>query len=249
MCLLALVYRVIEDAPLVVGANREEYYQRGGEPPRLLADVAAVAGVDPLAGGTWLGVNARGVLIAVTNRRKTNPPTAPRSRGILARELLAEPTAQAAVRHAVRELEQGTYAGCNFLCADASEAVVIHAGDWLRVRFLPPGIHVLANRDVNDPTDPRATHASLWLAHQTASVKPASSASSCLELLRELCASHEPECSPVCYREENRGTVSSTLVALSPDLTAGKLLHAQGPPDVTPYQDVSYLLAELARKG
>ena len=30
MCLLALFYRVIEDAPIVAGANREEAYARGG---------------------------------------------------------------------------------------------------------------------------------------------------------------------------------------------------------------------------
>ena len=34
MCLLALFFRVVEDAAVVAGANREEHYQRGGEPPR-----------------------------------------------------------------------------------------------------------------------------------------------------------------------------------------------------------------------
>ena len=67
MCLLALFFQVVDDAPVVVGANREEYYQRDGEPPRLLeGSVRAVAGVDPVAGGTWLGVNEYGVLAAVT---------------------------------------------------------------------------------------------------------------------------------------------------------------------------------------
>src|SRR5438094_472973 len=36
MCLVAVLFRVVEDAPLVVGANREEHYDRPGEPPRLL---------------------------------------------------------------------------------------------------------------------------------------------------------------------------------------------------------------------
>ena len=53
MCLLALFYRVAEDAPVVAGANREEVYARGGEPPRILeGPVRAVAGIDPTAGGT-----------------------------------------------------------------------------------------------------------------------------------------------------------------------------------------------------
>src|SRR5579884_2698465 len=120
MCLLALFFRVVEDAAVVAGANREEYYRRGGSPPRLLeGSVRAVAGVDPVAGGTWFGVNEKGVLVAVTNRRKSETPSEPRSRGLLARELLTCPSAEAAVDHALRALEQNLYAGCNFLCSDA----------------------------------------------------------------------------------------------------------------------------------
>src|SRR5262245_49431399 len=151
MCLLALFFRVADDAPLVVGANREEAYARGGLPPQLLdGPTRAVAGLDPVAGGTWLGVNEHGVLVAVTNRRKTRLPQQPRSRGLLARELLGCPTAAAAVERATRELESDRYAGCNFLCADFDRAVVLHGGDWLRVRPLPPGLHVMGNDDVND---------------------------------------------------------------------------------------------------
>src|SRR5438034_533440 len=98
MCLLALFFRAVEDAPLVVGANREEDYARGGEPPQILdGALRAVGGRDPVAGGTWLAVNERGVLVAVTNRHKSNPPARPRSRGLLVRELLGSATAAEAV--------------------------------------------------------------------------------------------------------------------------------------------------------
>src|SRR5438270_389628 len=103
MCLLALLYRVADDAPVVVGANREEYYQRGGDPPRQLDGVAAVGGVDPSHGGTWLGVSAGGFLVAVTNRRKSRLPPRPRSRGLLARDLLGQKSAAAAAREALHQ--------------------------------------------------------------------------------------------------------------------------------------------------
>src|SRR5437016_11900105 len=107
MCLLALFFRVVEDAPVVVGANREEFYNRGGEPPQFLKGIhPAVAGVDPLAGGTWFGVNEHGALVAVTNRPKSEMPAKPRSRGLLARVLLGCGTAAAAVEQAARELDQ-----------------------------------------------------------------------------------------------------------------------------------------------
>src|SRR4030081_1347228 len=89
MCLVALFYRVARDAPVVVGANREEFYARGGEPPAIgEGPVHMLAGLDPLAGGTWLGVNHRGVSAAVTNRYREAVPPQPRSRGLLTRSLL-----------------------------------------------------------------------------------------------------------------------------------------------------------------
>src|SRR5439155_7776802 len=160
-----LMYRVVEDAPLIVGANREEFYSRGGEPPQVLVGPgAAVGGRDPIGGGTWLGVNSRGVLVAVTNRPKSQPPAQPRSRGLLARDLLACPNAAVAADLAARELGQNRYAGCNILCADADRALVLHGGDWLRIRPLPPGLHVLTARDVNDGSDRRLGYALGWLS-------------------------------------------------------------------------------------
>src|SRR5262245_16152551 len=167
MCLVALFYRVVEDAAVVVGANREEYFARGGEPPQLQTGPGRfAAGRDPAAGGTWLGVSEHGVLVAVTNRLKSEVPPRPRSRGLLARELLGCRTAAAAAELAARELGQNPYAGCNVLCAGGDAAVVLHAGDWLRVRPLPPGLHVLTNHDVNDASDRRLGHALWWLGNR-----------------------------------------------------------------------------------
>jgi uncharacterized protein with NRDE domain len=246
MCLLALAYRVVEDAPIVLGANREELYARGGEPPRAIhveaagRSARAVAGIDPTAGGTWLGVNEHGVVIAVTNRRKTDVPPQPRSRGLLTRDLLAFPTAAAAVAHALRELGSGRYAGCNYLCADAAGATVIHAGDWLRARPLPPGTHVLTNGDVNEWHDPRVQHVLSWLGQRHHAV-----AAECLAAMQEVCAHHQPEHPGICFRGRDGGTVSSTLLALRGDLATSTLRHAQGPPDRVPYQDCAHLLREL----
>jgi len=244
MCLVALLYRVVDGAPVVLAANREEDYARGGEAPRRLDGVRAVGGVDPAHGGTWLGVNASGVLIAVTNRPKTAPPERPRSCGLLVRALLGCASAKEAIDRAAVELDRGKYAGCNLVCADAARAVVLHAGDWLRIRLLPPGAHVLANRDVNDPHDPRVARAAAALADR--GLRDASTA---VEALLRLCASHDPPEAPMCFRGPRRGTVSSSAFVLRPSLLDSVYLHAQGPPDVTPYADLSSLLHRLADEG
>jgi uncharacterized protein with NRDE domain len=241
MCLLALFFHVVEDAAILVGANREEFYQRGGEPPRLLpGPIRAVAGVDPIAGGTWLGVNEKGVLAAVTNRPKRETPVQPRSRGLLVREMLAYPSAAAALEHVLHALHQQPYAGANFLCADASRAVVVHAGECLCIRPLPPGIHVLTNGDVNDRSDPRLKYALDWLNRRAYDA-----AADCVQALRELCTQQGPEHPPICFHAGDRGTVSSSIIALGREGTDSAYLHAQGPPCQTPYADYSHLLSAL----
>ena len=77
MCLLALYYQTIPGAPLAVAANREEFFDRPFLPPRVLGSRCRyLAGVDQRAGGTWLGVNQHGLLVAVTNRPKAVTPDA-----------------------------------------------------------------------------------------------------------------------------------------------------------------------------
>jgi uncharacterized protein with NRDE domain len=243
MCLIAMFYRVVEDAPLIIAANREETYARGGEPPRLLdGNTRAVAGIDPVAGGTWFGVNEHGVVVAVTNRPKTFPPEKPRSRGLLVRELLGSLSAAVAARRAAEELSKTSYAGCNILCADSSSATVIHAADWLRVRPLPPGLHLLTSHDVDDASDRRLGHAHWWLLQRAYG-----RAEECLDALKELCGqtgNHDP---PICLHGKDRGTVSSSIVCLRRSLADSVYLHAQGPPDRTPYQDYSPLLHDLGQ--
>ena len=243
MCLLALYFRVARDAPVVVGANREEFYARGGEPPAIVeGPVRALAGLDPRAGGTWLGVNEHGVLAAVTNRPKEVVPPQPRSRGLLTRSLLGCASASEAVTLATRELGSYRYDGCNLLLVDRTAAYAILAGDWLRVRPLPPGLHVLTASDVNDGSDHRLGHALWWLEQ-----RPSENAGQCLAALRELCGQTGPVDPPICLHGTDRGTVSSTLVALHDSLPQSQYLHAQGPPDKTPYEDYSHLLKSIVR--
>jgi uncharacterized protein with NRDE domain len=245
MCLLAIFFRAIHDTPLIIGANREEFYDRSGEPPQFLdGPVRGVGGRDPRAGGTWLGVNARGVVAAVTNRPLPSPPAKARSRGLLVRDLLGCISAKDAVALATRELDTGRYAGCNVLCADRERAVILEAAEWLRVRPLPPGLHVLANHDINDGSDPRVHYALEWLCQ-----RDYATAKDAVQALQELCSQGDGEHPPICLHGDNRGTVSSSVLALRPALGRGTYLHAQGPPDRVPYEDYSGLLRELAEGG
>ena len=68
MCLLAIQYQLVPEAPVLVAANREERYDRPSLPPAIQSGKPRVlCGVDEQAGGTWLGVNQNGMFVAVAN--------------------------------------------------------------------------------------------------------------------------------------------------------------------------------------
>src|SRR5262249_25120327 len=150
-------------------------------------------------------VNERGLLVAVTNRRKSQLPPRPRSRGLLARDLLGCRSSVEAVERACRELGERLYAGINLLCVDREAAIVIQAGDWLRVRPVPPGLHLLTNEDVNDATDRRLAYALAWLGQRAYS-----GSLQVVEALKELCSQPGNGTPAICLHEANRGTVSSS---------------------------------------
>jgi uncharacterized protein with NRDE domain len=244
MCLLALFYRAVEDAAVIVGANREEAYARGGEPPQLLdGPCRAIGGIDPVARGTWLGLNQHGVLVAITNRPKSNS-TAVRSRGLLVRDLLGQRTARDAAALAIKELDGSRYAGCNILSVDKESASVIHAGDWLRVRPLPPGIHALTSSDLDDTGDRRIAHTLGWLGRRSYA-----NAEECALALKELCSEKGNGHPALCLHGALGGTVSSSIVIVRSPLSASCYLHAQGAPDQVPFASYSHLLGELTASG
>ena len=81
MCLLLISYNTNPEYPLIVAANRDEFYHRPTiragfwkDKPELLA------GKDMEADGTWLGITKSGRFAAITNFRdmrtiKDNAPT------------------------------------------------------------------------------------------------------------------------------------------------------------------------------
>jgi len=90
MCLLLVAWRNHPDYPLVVAANREEFYDRPAEPAHFWNDTSGVlAGRDKSQGGTWLGITRDGRFAAVTNFRQAGAlPESGLSRGWLVRDFL-----------------------------------------------------------------------------------------------------------------------------------------------------------------
>ena len=73
MCLIVFAWRPGHAQPLIVAANRDEFYARPSQPLAQWPHAPHVyAGLDLEAGGTWLGIGANGRFAALTNIRDPN---------------------------------------------------------------------------------------------------------------------------------------------------------------------------------
>ena len=151
MCLIIFAYRADPRFPLIVAANRDEFFTR----PTAQADFwptasgsRILAGRDLQAGGTWLGITETGRFAAVTNIRDPSQAEArPRSRGELTTAFL-EAELSAADYCAALSDSFTDYAGYNLLVADSEQMLYVNNLDRV-TQVLSPGIHGLSNGRLN----------------------------------------------------------------------------------------------------
>lgn len=243
MCIIALLYQTARNAPVLVAANREERFDRPTQAPKIQPGTPrVVCGIDRKAGGTWLGVNQYGLVATVTSRPKSLVPAAPRSRGLLCRELLNFRTAKEAAKRAAAELATGVYAGANYICADADYAAVVYGGNRIEIVELPPGLHLITNGDLNDPHDQRHEFIQRMLTLHTLD-----SAVTFLAVASRA-FSRKPDSSGrrgVIITDNEYGTVSSTLVSLPAKIQKSVYQYSPGPPCDHSYDDLSALLRQV----
>lgn len=160
MCTLVVLLRPDHPWPLLIAGNRDEMRNRPWLPPgRHWADrPEVVGGFDTPGGGSWLGVNDYGVAAAVMNRKGTLGPAAGRhSRGELVLEALDHADAREAAQ-ALVDVEPRAYRAFNLFIGDPVSAFWLrHQDNGAAVDLfeVKPGLHMLTDRDMDDPKAPR----------------------------------------------------------------------------------------------
>jgi uncharacterized protein with NRDE domain len=150
MCLLLLAIDCVPGRPLLMLANRDEFHARPSAAAAAWADLPGIyGGRDLEAGGSWLAVEQRGRLAAVTNIRLLNPQRGPRSRGDLVRDFLAG--GQSAAEQII-ELQRhiNEYAPFNLVLADERQAWCLES-PANRAQRLTPGVHLVSNGPLDAP--------------------------------------------------------------------------------------------------
>jgi len=226
---------------LIAAANRDEMQDRPWRGPGRWWDdrPETIAGQDILAEGSWLGINDFGVMAAVLNRAGTLGPLASkRSRGELVLEALDHADADQAAQ-ALSGLAAGSYRPFNLVIADNCTAFWLR-NDGSRVvsHRIPPGLHMLTERDLDDPASPRiAAHLDRFRAVPT----PDPDTGDWESWTRMLSESGDE--AAMCFtRPDGFGTVSSSLIALpAPGAEADPVWRfAPGRPDRTPFEPVVF---------
>ncbi len=146
MCLILFAYKMQKSTPLVVAANRDEFYTRPTRTAHYWENFPELlAGKDLEAGGTWLGVTKTGRFAAVTNRAG-EAKAAPVSRGGLALDFLK--TTQSAGEYAA-SLHKHQYQGFNLVLFDGHILVYVSNGDAGDLRELSAGYYGLSNASLD----------------------------------------------------------------------------------------------------
>ena len=150
MCLIVFAWRPGHAQPLIVAANRDEFYARPSLPLAQWPEAPHVyAGRDQEAGGSWLGIGANGRFAALTNIRDPHQPPSRKSRGELVAGFLLgdKPIADYLDDVVRRSLE---YSGFNLLIGNANELWHFNARASEAV-MLAPGVYGLSNAGLNTP--------------------------------------------------------------------------------------------------
>ena len=155
MCLIVFALHQHPDYPLILVANRDEFFTRPSKPAHFWPDMPHIfAGrdlesADPAQQGTWLGINRQGRVAAITNFREMDFHETPglHSRGELTANYLRDNTTLNDYVEQVHAAKH-RYKGYNLLLWEAGQ-LRYQSNCIASPPVLEPGIHGLSNGLLN----------------------------------------------------------------------------------------------------
>lgn len=249
MCTLVIRFQPEARWPLLLAGNRDEMRNRESLSParHWPQQPGVIAGLDRLAGGTWLGINRQGVVASVMNREGTlGPVDGKRSRGELVLKALRQSSAELAVK-GLRSLPASDYRACNLFVGDRERCFWLcnrESGGKNRLQSfaINPGLHMLASRELDDPGHPRIGY---WLPRFQEAATPDPEQGDWREWIELLSTRSggqpaHPHAAMNMDLPIGFATVSSSLIALPHDTTAASpiWLYVAGAPDRGPFLPV-----------
>ncbi len=225
MCLILMALSSHPRYPMIVAANRDEFYARPTADAAFWDDAPHIlAGRDLREGGTWLGISKSGRFAAVTNfRGPDSAPDAPVSRGQLVGDyLLGEQDTKAYFAEVADRAQR--YRGFNLVAGSGVDLHYYANRGNARPRSVDPGIHALSNHLLDTPW-PKVERAKAQLSALVADDRIDTDAIMAVLFDQTPAADHElpdtgiglqreQQLSPIFIRTDEYGTRSSTLLMI-----------------------------------
>jgi uncharacterized protein with NRDE domain len=148
MCIIFILKNQLEDYPLVLLSNRDEFQNRDTQYLHKWDTKPIIyGGRDLKEGGTWLGVNEQGYFAALTNVRdlKSIKPDAP-SRGNLLVKYLSNPDGDNLVNYLTKN--KNIYNPYNLIFGDRNN-LFVYSNHNDKLIPITSGIHGLSNAYLN----------------------------------------------------------------------------------------------------
>lgn len=244
MCTLVFAVRPTASLPLAVAANRDEFLARPASPPFVWPSSppspAVLAPRDEMALGTWLGLNARGVFVGVTNRAGSPRDARLRSRGALVIDALGARSARA-LHDDLASLDPAAHNPFHLLYADRESAHLTWSdGHTLHRADLAPGLHVVTERSFGAGDEARADLVRRCFAELGPDLGP--------HTLGPILSQHAADpFQATCVHADafGYGTRSSMVLLLGDEPRKTRLFWAEGKPCMTPFVEQRALVEAL----
>ena len=153
MCFLLLAINKSSNYPIILAANRDEYYQRNTSTLKFWDDKPHILGGRDLEqGGTWMAVSKSGKFAAITNFREAKCTQIPqRSRGLLITDYLGtDITTKQFTKQLEKQADQ--YDGFNLIFGEMTNTLFYYSNrNDQRSQPLESGIYALSNHLLNTP--------------------------------------------------------------------------------------------------
>ena len=152
MCLIVFAYQAHKKFPLLVAANRDEFYDRATEASHFWPDKPdLLAGRDGFASGTWLGISKRGRFAAITNGINSKSSHIKKfSRGSLAVDFLGSEVSANQYAREVRS-QARNFNGFHLIVYDMKSMCYVDSDSNIlsqEICQLSPGIYGLSNAGI-----------------------------------------------------------------------------------------------------
>lgn len=154
MCLIVFAYQQHPKYPLILLANRDEFFNRPTKSVHYWEDAPDIyAGRDMVGGGTWLGITRTGRFAAVTNYREAGAERGTFSRGSLVSDFLKNNLSVADYLESLKT-NATRFSGFNLLVGTFSNEKTefgYFSNREREIKILGEGIYGLSNHLLDSP--------------------------------------------------------------------------------------------------